>query len=224
MLTILVVEDDSQLNLIICDYLKAEGYEVLSCNNGKTALEIFSNKVDIIISDVMMPVMDGNALVKKVREISPLTPVIFITAKDDMLSKKIAYKSGVDDYIVKPFDIDELILKVKAFERRIVGFSKIISIGNLSINTDEHTCHVNGEEISLTVREFDLLHKFALNPKRTFTRSYLMEEFWDFDSSATSRTVDVYIARLREKMAKCDAFEIVTVHGLGYKAVINEKE
>ena len=144
-----------------------------------------------------------------------------MSAKDDKPSKLYGYKLGIDDYVVKPFDMDELMLKVAALLRRAkIENEKQITVGNFTMNTEEHTATVNGEEISLTVREFDLLFKLLSYPKKTFTRSALMEEFWDYDSSATSRTVDVYMAKLREKTSECDGFEILTVHGLGYKAVL----
>ena len=144
-----------------------------------------------------------------------------MTAKDDKPSKLYAYQLGVDDYVVKPFDMDVFILKVSAMLRRAgIEASKQLTVGNLSMNAEEHTAYLNGEELSLTVREFDLLFKLLSYPKKTFTRSALMDEFWDYDSSATSRTVDVYMAKLREKTSDCDGFDIVTVHGLGYKAVL----
>ena len=128
---------------------------------------------------------------------------------------------GIDDYVTKPFDIDIFLLKIKAVLRRsAIKKTNQIEAGNLMLNADEHTAYVNGEELQLTVREFDLLFKLLSYPKKTFTRSQLMEEFWDYDSSSTSRTVDVYMAKLREKTAECTGFEIVTMHGLGYKAVL----
>jgi DNA-binding response OmpR family regulator len=144
-----------------------------------------------------------------------------MSAKDDKPSKLYAYKLGVDDYVVKPFDMDVFMLKVAALLRRAgIEATKILDVGNLTMNVEEHTAYLSGEELPLTVREFDLLFKLLSYPKKTFTRSALMSEFWDYDSSATSRTVDVYMAKIREKTEKCDGFDIVTVHGLGYKAVL----
>ena len=144
-----------------------------------------------------------------------------MTAKDDKLSKLTGYSLGVDDYVVKPFDMDILLMKLSAILRRSkIKNDKVLTVGNLTMNTEERSATVDGEEIALTVREFDLLFKLLSYPKKTFTRSALMEEFWDYDSSATSRTVDVYMAKLREKTSVCDGFEILTVHGLGYKAVL----
>lgn len=177
--------------------------------------------IDLIISDIMMPEMDGFAFAAKVRESDKQIPILFMTALDDKPSKQLGYKIGIDDYVVKPFDCELLMLRVGALLRRAnIERSRELVAGNLRMNADEHTAYLNGEELPLTVREFDLLYKLLSYPKRTFTRSQLMDEFWDFDSSATSRTVDVYMAKLREKTAECDGFEILTVHGLGYKAVL----
>lgn len=226
MAKILIVDDDKELNASVCSYFESNGYMVKPCYNGSEALlELENAEYDLIISDIMMPIMDGFSFVEKVRSLNNNVPIVFMTARDDKFSKQLGYKIGVDDYIVKPFDIDELILKVGAILRRskINGEQKL-TLGNLTLDNVEHTAYLNGEELALTVREFDLLFKFLSFPKKTFTRSQLMEEFWDYDSSATSRTVDVYMAKLRDKTKDCDAFEIVTVHGLGYKAVLNEKK
>lgn len=222
MIKILVVEDDKSLNALVCSYLSDNGYEYKSCFNGKEALATMEeNEIDLIISDVMMPEMDGFAFAKKVRENDKQIPILFMTALDDKPSKQLGYKIGVDDYVVKPFDCDLLMLRVGALLRRAnIERSRELVAGNLRMNKDEHTAYLGGEELPLTVREFDLLFKLLSFPKRTFTRAQLMEEFWDYDSSATSRTVDVYMAKLREKTSGCTGFEIVTVHGLGYKAVL----
>jgi len=225
MVNILFAEDDRELNNIVTSYLKNEGYNVYSCFDGEEALNIFETKqIDIVLSDIMMPKIDGFKLAEHIRELNSSVPILFLTAKDDKLSKQYGYKVGVDDYITKPFDIDEIVLKLKALTRRLnIASSNKLTVGNLMLDRDEHTAYLNGEELSFTVREFDILFKLLSYPKKTFTRSQLMEEFWDYDSSATSRTVDVYMAKLRDKTSKCDGFEIVTMHGLGYKVVLNEK-
>lgn len=222
MANILIVEDDQDLNKIISFNFDNNGYNVTSCYNGIEALEQFeNNSFDLIISDIMMPLMDGFALVEKIRSKNTTIPIIFMTARDDKFSKQFGYKIGIDDYVVKPFDVDELVLKVGAILRRTTANgAQNLTIGNLTLDKEEHMAYLNGEELSLTVREFNLLFKLLSFPKKTFTRSALMEEFWDYDSSATSRTVDVYMAKLREKTSACDSFEIVTVHGLGYKVVL----
>lgn len=221
MANILIVEDDKDLNSLISSFFEDNGFDVKNCFNGLEALEIFeNNNIDLILSDIMMPLFDGFSLAEKIRNKNSNVPIIFMTARDDKFSKQLGYKIGIDDYIVKPFDIDELLLKVNAILRRTkINETNKLTMGNLTLDKIEHMAYLDGEELSLTVREFDLLFKLLSYPKKTFTRSALMEEFWDFDSSATSRTVDVYMAKLRDKTSKCDSFEIVTVHGLGYKVV-----
>ena len=222
MVKILVVEDDRALNGLVATCLRDNGYDVKSCYDGVQALDALENAhYSMIISDIMMPRMDGFELAESIRLTDKTTPIIFMSAKDDKPSKLYGYKIGIDDYITKPFDIDVLVMKVAAVLRRAqIENDKTISIGNFTMNADEHTATLDGEDITLTVREFDILFKFLSYPKKTFTRSALMEEFWDYDSSATSRTVDVYIAKIREKTKDATGFEIQTVHGLGYKVVL----
>jgi DNA-binding response OmpR family regulator len=222
MARILVAEDDEALNALTIDYLKDYGYEAVGFFNGLDAYNAFkTGDFDVIVSDVMMPKMDGFALVEKIRGEDKDIPILFMTARDDKFSKQLGFKLGVDDYLVKPFDMDELALRVGAILRRVkTEADNALTVGNLKMDKEEHTAYVDGEELALTVREFDILFKLLSNPKKTFTRSKLMDEFWDYDSSATSRTVDVYIVKIREKTSACNGFEIVTVHGLGYKAVL----
>ncbi len=222
MTKILIAEDDNDLNKFISSYFEDNNFNVTSCLNGLDALKTFENNdFDIVLCDIMMPLLDGFSLVEKIRNKNSSIPIIFMTARDDKFSKQLGYKLGIDDYVVKPFDIDELLLKVNAIMRRVnINSSNKIAIGNLTLDNIEHMAYLDGNELPLTVREFDLLFKLLSYPKKTFTRSALMEEFWDYDSSATSRTVDVYMAKLRDKTSTCDGFEIVTVHGLGYKVVL----
>lgn len=222
MVKILVAEDDKALNELVCSMLTADGFEAVPCYDGAAALRATEEQsFDMLISDIMMPEMDCFALAERVRRADSHIPILFMTALDDKLSKQRGFNAGIDDYVVKPFDADILILRVRALLRRAnIEQSRELVAGNLRMNKDEHTAYVDGEELPLTVREFDLLFKLLSYPKRTFTRTQLMDEFWDYDSSATSRTVDVYMSKLREKTATCDGFEIVTVHGLGYKAVL----
>ena len=222
MAKILVAEDDAALLALVGKYLQENGHEATLTKNGEEALEaFFEGRFDMILSDIMMPLMDGFTLAENVRREDKLIPILFMSAKDDKPSKMYAYKIGIDDYVTKPFDVDVLMLKIAALMRRAgIERSKEIVIGNFSMNIEERCALVDGDEIALTAREFDLLFKLLSNLKKTFTRSALMEEFWDYDSSATSRTVDVYMAKLREKTAACNGFEILTVHGLGYKAVM----
>ena len=222
MLKILYVEDDKELNTVTTSYLKNYNFEVTSVYNGLDALNEFEEqKFDLILSDIMMPLCDGFELVKLIREKDKTIPIIFMSAREDKMSKQLGYKIGVDDYITKPYDLDELVFKIQAIARRLnINESNILEIGNFKMDKEEHMAYLNEEELALTVREFDILYKMLSYPKKTFTRSKLMEEFWDYDSSATSRTVDVYITKIREKTKNCNAFEIQTVHGLGYKVVL----
>lgn len=222
MAKILVTEDDKDLNRIVSSFLVGLGYETVSAFNGEEALEKYEReRFDVLLTDIMMPKIDGFELAESIRQIDSEIPIIFMTAKDDKASKMFGFNIGIDDYVIKPFDLDVLAIKISAILRRAkIERDREISIGNLKMNSEEHTAIVDGAEISLTVREFDILFKLLSYPKKTFTRSALMEEFWDYDSSATSRTVDVYMAKLREKTKCCDGFEIQTVHGLGYKLVL----
>lgn len=219
---ILLAEDDLSLGRLVCATLRAEGYDVTSCADGDAAADEFGkDKYDLVITDIMMPKLDGFALAELIRSADEHVPILFMTARDDKPSKQLGFKLGIDDYIKKPFDMDIFVLKIKAVLRRsAITKTNQIEVGNLVLNADEHTAYVNGEELALTVREFDILFKLLSYPKKTFTRAQLMQEFWDYDSSSTSRTVDVYMVKLREKTSGCTGFEIVTVHGLGYKAVI----
>lgn len=222
MLKILLVEDDKDLNEITANYLRSAGHSVITAFNGLDALNIVvEDKFDLILSDIMMPLCDGFTLAKEVREFDTEIPIIFMSARDDKFSKQIGYNAGIDDYITKPFDLDELILKINALSRRLkIGLKKDLVVGNLRMNEEEHQAYLNDDELQLTVREFNILYRMLSYPKKTFTRGKLMEDFWDYDSSATSRTVDVCLSKLREKTKECDGFEIQTVHGLGYKVVL----
>lgn len=222
MIKILLAEDDKDLNALVCARLVAEGYEAIPCADGQEAIDALeSREVDLVITDIMMPRVDGFALAEYIRETDTKLPILFLTALDDKPSKQRGFAIGIDDYVAKPFDTDLLMLRVGALLRRAnIERTRELAVGNLRMNKDEHTAYLDGEELPLTVREFDILFKLLSFPKRTFTRKQLMDEFWDYDSSATSRTVDVYIAKLREKTADCTGFELVTVHGLGYKAVL----
>ena len=176
------------------------------------------------ITDIMMPGIDGFEFAKNIRNTNEEIPILFMTARDDLGAKQRGYRVGIDDYMVKPIDLDELVLRIGALLRRAkINSNHQINIGDFTMDADEHTAYLKDEEISLTTREFNLLYKLLSYPKKTFTRSQLMNEFWDSDTLSSSRTVDVYMTKLRGKLANCHDFEIVTVHGLGYKAVLNEK-
>ena len=222
MFKILVVEDDKDLNRTMCSFLGQNGYDAVGALNANEAYdEMYGQMFDLIISDIMMPGIDGYEFAKTVRELNQEIPILFVTARDDFESKRKGFRAGIDDYMVKPIDLEELVLRMEALMRRSkIASSKKLEIGSLILDADEHTAYVNEEEVNLTVREFNLLYKLLSYPKKTFTRSQLMDEFWDMDSASGPRVVDVYMTKIRDKFSECDSFEIVTVHGLGYKAVI----
>ncbi len=223
MFQVLVVEDDQELNRTVCAYLNQNGYQALGCLNANEAYDAMygGTLFDLMISDIMMPGVDGFAFARTVRELNQEIPILFMTARDDFASKQRGFQAGIDDYMVKPIDLDELLLRMEALLRRArIASSKKLTVGGLTLDAEEHTAYLNGEEIPLTVREFNLIYKLLSYPKKTFTRSQLMDEFWDSASTSGPRTVDVYMVKLREKFADCADFEIVTVHGLGYKAVL----
>ena len=222
MFKILVVEDDRALNRSVCTFLNQSGYEAVGCLGAEEAYDaMYETMFDLIISDVMMPEIDGFEFVKTVRSLNEDIPILFMTARDDFASKQRGYRVGIDDYMVKPIDLDELFLRIGALLRRAkIAASRTLVVGRFTMDMDEHTAYLGEREISLTTREFSLLYKLLSYPKKTFTRTQLMDEFWDADTASGPRTVDVYMTKLRAKLSECDDFEIVTVHGLGYKAVL----
>lgn len=222
MFKILIVEDDKELNQTVCMYLNQNGFEATGVLNANDAYdEMYENTFDMIISDIMMPGINGYEFAEDVRGMDKEIPILFMTARDDFESKRKGFRAGIDDYMVKPIDLDELLLRIEALLRRAkIATNKKIEIGSLKLDAEEHTAYLHDEEINLTVREFNLLYKLLSYPKKTFTRSQLMDEFWDADSGSGSRVVDVYMTKIRDKFSECKDFEIVTVHGLGYKAVI----
>ncbi|MBQ8577854.1 MAG: response regulator transcription factor [Clostridia bacterium] len=222
MFKILVLEDDRALNRSVCSYLNNTGYEAVGCLSAEEAYDaMYATMFDLIISDIMMPGIDGYEFAKTVRSLNEQIPILFMTARDDFASKQRGYRVGIDDYMVKPIDLDELFLRIGALLRRSkIASSRTLTVGAFSMDMDEHTAYLDGEEISLTAREFNLLYKLLSYPKKTFTRTQLMDEFWDAETASGPRTVDVYMTKLRAKLSACEDFEIVTVHGLGYKAVL----
>lgn len=222
MFKILVVEDDRELNHSVCAFLNANGYESTGCLGAEQAYdEMYKTTFDLIVSDVMMPDIDGFEFVKTVRSLNSDIPILFVTARDDFASKQRGFRIGIDDYMTKPVDLEEMFLRIGALLRRAkIASSRRLTVGDFVMDADERSATLNGDEIQLTAREFDLLYKLLSYPKKTFTRTQLMDEFWDVDTQTGTRTVDVYMTKLRAKLADCDSFEIQTVHGLGYKAVI----
>lgn len=199
MIHILVLEDDAKLNQTVCTYLNDSGFHANGClNAGEAYHEMYNNLYELIISDIMMPEVDGFEFAENVRRVNKHIPILFMSAKDDLPSKQRGFQLGIDDYMVKPIQLDELLLRVRALLRR-----------------------ANGEEVPVTTREFNILYKMLSYPNKTFSRAQLMDEFWGIESETSLRAVDVYITKLRDKFSDCDGFTIKTVRGLGYKAVLS---
>ena len=222
MFKILVLEDDKDLNRSVCSFLNHSGYEAVGCLNASDAYDaLYAGIFDLIVSDIMLPGIDGFEFASNVRALNENIPILFMTARDDIASKQRGFRIGVDDYMVKPIDLDELFLRIGALLRRAkIASSRKLEVGSFAMDADEFTAELDGREINLTKREFNILYKLLSYPKKTFTRQQLMDEFWDADTDTAPRAVDVYMTKLRGKLADCDDFEIKTVHGLGYKAVI----
>ena len=226
MVSILVVEDNKDFNHILCSFLNNHGYKTKGVYDGLEALDTIENELfDLIITDIMMPNMDGYEFVESIRDYNKEIPILFLSARDDFSSKEKGYNLGIDDYIVKPVNMDELVLKINALlKRAAIAVSKKITIGNFTMDQDSLIASYNNEDLKLSVKEFNILFKLLSNENKTFTRMQLMDEFWGMDSDSTPRTVDVYITKIREKCTKIKEFKIETIHGLGYKLVLTEKK
>ncbi len=222
MINILVVEDDVKLNKIVCTYLNDSGFKTKGCHNANDAYdEMYNNLYELIISDIMMPEIDGFEFAKTVRTVNKHIPILFMSARDDLPAKQKGFQVGIDDYMVKPIELDELLMRVKALLRRAnIEMERKIVIGNLALDADAMSAEIDGEEIPVTTREFNIIYKLLSYPKKTFSRAQLMDEFWGIDSDTSLRAVDVYVTKLCEKFSECDGFSIVTVRGLGYKVVL----
>lgn len=222
MIRILVVDDDPKLNQAACTYLNDSGYTAKGCLSAEAAYDaMYSQLYDLIISDIMMPGMDGFEFARTVRSLNRTIPILFMSARDDLPAKQKGFDLGIDDYMVKPIDFSELLMRVRALLRRAnIEASRKLSVGGLLLDADALTASLDGAEISVTTREFNILYKLLSYPNRTFSRSQLMDEFWGLESDTGLRAVDVYITKLRDKFSACPDFEIKTVRGLGYKAVL----
>lgn len=222
MIHILVVEDDVKLNRVICTYLNDSGFSAKGCLSAKEAYEeMYNHLYELIVSDIMMPEIDGFELARTVRQVNKTIPILFMSAKDDLPSKQKGFLLGIDDYMVKPIELDELLLRIRALLRRAnIEMERKIRVGNLELDADGMSAEISGKEINLTTREFNIIYKLLSYPKKTFSRAQLMDEFWEMDSETSLRAVDVYVTKLRDKLSGCDGFQIVTVRGLGYKAVL----
>lgn len=222
MINILVLEDDAVLNKSLCTYLNDSDFSAKGFLNANDAYDAMNGGMfDLIISDIMMPGIDGFEFAENVRWINQQIPILFMSARDDLPAKQKGFRLGIDDYMVKPIDFEELLLRVRALLRRAnIEMEKKLVVGNLSLDGDGMTAEVDGEEIPVTPREFNILFKLLSYPKKIFSRAQLMDEFWEVDTDASLRSVDVYVTKLRDKFSGCDGFEIKTVRGVGYKAVL----
>jgi len=222
MIHILVVDDDKKINQTVCAWLNDCGFEAKGVLSAAEAYdEMYNQLYELIISDIMMPEVDGFEFARTVREVNKRIPILFMSAKDDLPSKQKGFQLGIDDYMVKPIELAELEMRVRALLRRAnIETERKLSVGNLVLDADGMTAEVDGEEIAVATREFNILYKLLSYPKKTFTRAQLMDEFWGVDSDTSLRAVDVYITKLRDKFSECDGFEIKTVRGLGYKTVL----
>ena len=222
MIHILIVDDDPKLNKTVCIYLNDCGFETTGVLDAQAAYEALNSRpYDWIVSDIMMPGVDGFAFARSVRQLDKHIPILFMSAKDDLPSKQKGFQLGIDDYMVKPVELAELEMRVRALLRRAnIEAERRLTAGNLVLDADGMTAEIDGKEVPVSKREFNILYKLLSYPKKTFTRAQLMDEFWDADTDASLRAVDVYITKLRDKFSACDGFEIKTVRGLGYKAVL----
>lgn len=221
MFRILVVEDDSNTRKLISAILRQEGFEVISVEDGIAALEMMAHAhIDLVVTDVMMPNLDGLELTRELRMGWPLLPILMLTAKQEPLDKRLGFLVGTDDYLTKPFDEQELILRIRALLRRaqIVNDQKL-TFGDMTLDYNALSVRIGNELTQLPQKEFYLLFKLLANPNQIFTRLQLMDEIWGLESDTDDHTLNVHINRLRDRFRGCTDFEIVTVRGLGYKAV-----
>lgn len=222
MVRILVLEDDAKLNRTVCTYLNDSGFSAKGCLSAQAAYdELYNNLYDLIVSDIMMPEVDGFEFAETVRRANRTIPILFMSARDDLPSKQRGFQLGIDDYMVKPIELDELLLRIRALLRRAhIEMERKLTVGDLTLDADAVTATVAGQEIPVTTREFNILYKLLSYPHKTFSRAQLMDEFWGVESETSLRAVDVYITKLRDKFSGCSGFTIKTVRGLGYKAVL----
>jgi two-component system, OmpR family, response regulator len=221
MIRILIVEDDPRIQMLLFKFLTRQGFEVIKADHGRQGLDMFKQEhVDLVITDVMMPLMDGHDLVRAIRAYDKTVPLLMLTALGALQDKTNGFEGGVDDYMVKPIDLDELLLRIKALLRRYgIVSAQRITLAHTVLDASSLTCTVEGETVPLTPKEFRLLFKLLSSDNTIFTREQLMNDIWGYDSESYDRTIDTHIKRLREHVVT-DDFEIVTVRGLGYKAVI----
>ena len=221
MFKILIAEDDKELRQLFTHVLRQNGYAVTGVSDGSEALNALNDGYyDLIISDIMMPVMDGYALVSALRESGSTTPVLMITAKDSFDDMKLGFNSGTDDFMVKPVNVNEMVLRVGALLRRAQMINeRRLTFGDTVMECDSLTVTCGGEKMILPQKEFMLLYKMASFPGKIFTRQQLMDEIWGYESETDTHTVDVHIGRLRDRFRDNNDFKIVTMRGVGYKVV-----
>lgn len=226
MIKILIVEDHKNIRKLYSDFLKQQGFETLETVDGLAAIErLHIVKVDLMIVDVMMPRMDGYELAKIVRENDPNLPILMITAKDHLDDKISGFKSGVDDYMTKPIELSEFLMRIQALLRRSkVSLTQMIEIGSFRLDESQFLIKRNTKSFDLPKKEFQLLFKLASYPNRVFTRTQLLDDVWGLDVDTDERTVDVHIKRIREKLDAYNDFKIKTVRGLGYRLEISDEK
>ncbi len=225
MFNILIVEDDKNLRKLIVTYLKKNEYNTYEATNGEQALNVLDkNYIDLIISDVMMPQMDGFELIKELRTSNYKVPILLVTAKNNIKDKKQGFLLGADDYMVKPINMEEMLLRVQVLLRRSQSANeRKIRIGDFVLNYNQMSATKKDKIFVLAQKEFLLLYKLLSTPNTIFTRQELMEEIWGLESESDYRTIDVHIKRIREKLYDVEEFEIVTIRGVGYKSIIHKK-
>lgn len=221
MFNILVVEDNADMRELFCTVLSDNGYNSIPAKDGVDALKIMEEVyIDLMVADIMMPEMNGYELTKSLRNAKYDLPILMVTAKDQFADMQKGFRVGADDYMIKPVNVNELVLRVEALLRRAkIASDKKITIGSTILDYDALTVTINGKETILPQKEFYLLYKLLSYPNKIFTRPQLMDEIWGMFSDTDERTVNTHINRLRERFKNCHDFEIITIRGLGYKAV-----
>jgi len=222
MLNILIAEDNADLNNLISSELKRQNFNVFSASNGDEAITLYEkNHIDLLVTDIMMPNTDGFALIEYIRKIDTAMPILIMSAKSTQADKYKGFTLGTDDYMTKPIDIDELILRINALLRRAkISSEQKLTVGNAVLDYETYTVTMDGKSMTLPQKEFQILFKLLSYPDKIFTRAQLMDEFWGLYSDSDEMTVYTHVHRLREKFSDCPYFEIVTLRNLGYKAVI----
>ena len=225
MATILIVDDERNMRLLTAARLEGL-YKVQTASDGKEALDIIhKGGIDLVVADIMMPVMDGYELLMTLRKEGYKMPFLFLTAKESLEDKEHGFSLGTDDYITKPFSSDELIWRIKALLRRAdIQESNKIRIKNVTIDSERYAVYTDSEYIEFPKKEFNLLFKLLSYPERIFSKQELMEAVWGYDSDSAEDTIKTHISRIRNRLSGIDCFSIITIKGLGYKAVINEEE